>query len=442
MTAVRARESHARGGATIGEVLTQLRPEFTDITISKIRFLESEGLVTPERTPSGYRKFTAEDIARLRYVLTQQRDNYLPLRVIKDQLDAIDRGLVPPGAGGVPRAPHLTMTETAPSAENFHPVAGDAAALARGTAQRHRPAAGAARRARAVRPDRGAHRRPLRRRRAGDRQGRGRDGAVRDRGSAPAGVPHGRRPRGRAVHPGRRADDASPRTRGEGARAGDGARAGLAVGAAALRRWSRSDCARSPARSVGRIDAVESAQLRRTAGDVIRVASDLGDSSNCLEVDRASVAGRRGAGRAAGQPPGAAAARRGRRAVPADLDRRGRGVGDRVPSAGRQDRPSADPRPACATWSRRSACGSRRCTSPRCAKRSSTPSCASPAGSASAPGRPTRSRSALRCDVAILGSDAVLDSAGIEIPDEQEDEVEKFREFLDNVSPEDFAPDS
>jgi DNA-binding transcriptional MerR regulator len=122
MTAVRARESHARGGATIGEVLTQLRPEFSDITISKIRFLESEGLVTPERTPSGYRKFTAEDIARLRYVLTQQRDNYLPLRVIKDQLDAIDRGLVPPGATGLPRAPHLTVTDTAPTAENFHPV--------------------------------------------------------------------------------------------------------------------------------------------------------------------------------------------------------------------------------------------------------------------------------------------------------------------------------
>jgi DNA-binding transcriptional MerR regulator len=122
MTAVRARESHARGGATIGEVLTQLRPEFSDITISKIRFLESEGLVTPERTPSGYRKFTADDIARLRYVLTQQRDNYLPLRVIKDQLDAIDRGLVPPGAGGVPRAPHLSVTDTTPTAENFHPV--------------------------------------------------------------------------------------------------------------------------------------------------------------------------------------------------------------------------------------------------------------------------------------------------------------------------------
>jgi DNA-binding transcriptional MerR regulator len=102
--------------------LTQLRPEFTDITISKIRFLESEGLVTPDRTPSGYRKFTQGDIARLRYVLTQQRDNYLPLRVIKDQLDAIDRGLIPPGANGIPKSPHLTVTDTAPSAEKFHPI--------------------------------------------------------------------------------------------------------------------------------------------------------------------------------------------------------------------------------------------------------------------------------------------------------------------------------
>jgi DNA-binding transcriptional MerR regulator len=124
MTAISSRDPHPRGGATIGEVLTQLRPEFTDITISKIRFLESEGLVTPERTPSGYRKFTPGDIARLRYVLTQQRDNYLPLRVIKDQLDAIDRGLVPSGSssGGVPRPAHLVVTETMPSPENFEPV--------------------------------------------------------------------------------------------------------------------------------------------------------------------------------------------------------------------------------------------------------------------------------------------------------------------------------
>jgi DNA-binding transcriptional MerR regulator len=122
MTAVGAREGHTRGGASIGEVLTQLRPEFTDITISKIRFLESEGLVMPERTASGYRKFAPADIARLRYVLTQQRDNYLPLRVIKDQLDAIDRGLVPSGASGLPRLPHLAITDHTPSAENFHPV--------------------------------------------------------------------------------------------------------------------------------------------------------------------------------------------------------------------------------------------------------------------------------------------------------------------------------
>jgi DNA-binding transcriptional MerR regulator len=122
MTAVGAREPHGRAGATIGEVLTQLRPDFSDITISKIRFLESEGLVTPERTPSGYRKFTAGDISRLRYVLTQQRDNYLPLRVIKDQLDAIDRGLVPSATGGVPWSPHLVVTDTAAKPENFTPV--------------------------------------------------------------------------------------------------------------------------------------------------------------------------------------------------------------------------------------------------------------------------------------------------------------------------------
>jgi DNA-binding transcriptional MerR regulator len=81
---------------SIGEVLGQLRPDFADITISKIRFLESEGLVEPERTASGYRKFSREDLARLRYVLTAQRDHYLPLRVIKEHLEAIDRGLEPP----------------------------------------------------------------------------------------------------------------------------------------------------------------------------------------------------------------------------------------------------------------------------------------------------------------------------------------------------------
>jgi len=83
---------------TIGEVLADLRDEFPDVTISKIRYLEGEDLVHPQRTPSGYRKFSTADIARLRFVLTAQRDHYLPLRVIKEQLDALDRGETAPGA--------------------------------------------------------------------------------------------------------------------------------------------------------------------------------------------------------------------------------------------------------------------------------------------------------------------------------------------------------
>ena len=96
-----------RRSMSIGEVLAQLRPDFPDVTISKIRFLEAEGLVEPERAPSGYRRFSHEDVGRLRFVLTSQRDHYLPLRVIKEHLDALDRGLEPMVAGdrpGVPRA--------------------------------------------------------------------------------------------------------------------------------------------------------------------------------------------------------------------------------------------------------------------------------------------------------------------------------------------------
>ena len=95
----------ARAYLSIGEVLSKLRPEFSDVTISKIRFLETEGLIDPARTPSGYRKFTQADLERLRYVLSAQRDQYLPLRVIKENLDALDRGLEPAANGGavVPR---------------------------------------------------------------------------------------------------------------------------------------------------------------------------------------------------------------------------------------------------------------------------------------------------------------------------------------------------
>ncbi|MGH3993906.1 MAG: transcriptional regulator FtsR, partial [Pseudonocardiaceae bacterium] len=78
--------------ASIGSVLAQLRADFPDVTISKIRFLESEGLVQPQRTAAGYRQFSPADIERLRYVLAAQRDHYLPLKVIKEHLDAMDRG--------------------------------------------------------------------------------------------------------------------------------------------------------------------------------------------------------------------------------------------------------------------------------------------------------------------------------------------------------------
>ena len=80
---------------TIGEVLNQVRSEFDDISISKIRFLEAEGLIIPSRTKSGYRKFSSSDVDKLRYILRMQRDHYLPLKVIKEHIEAIDRGLKP-----------------------------------------------------------------------------------------------------------------------------------------------------------------------------------------------------------------------------------------------------------------------------------------------------------------------------------------------------------
>ncbi|MFF7449578.1 MULTISPECIES: MerR family transcriptional regulator [unclassified Streptomyces] len=80
------------GLMSIGTVLNVLRDEFPEVTISKIRFLESEGLIEPRRTPSGYRKFSAQDVQRLGHVLRMQRDHYLPLKVIREHLDAMERG--------------------------------------------------------------------------------------------------------------------------------------------------------------------------------------------------------------------------------------------------------------------------------------------------------------------------------------------------------------
>lgn len=80
------------GLMSIGTVLNALRDEFPEVTISKIRFLESEGLIEPQRTPSGYRKFSADDVERLGHVLRMQRDHYLPLKVIREHLEAMERG--------------------------------------------------------------------------------------------------------------------------------------------------------------------------------------------------------------------------------------------------------------------------------------------------------------------------------------------------------------
>lgn len=97
---------------SIGEVLAELRAEFPDTTISKLRFLEAEGLVEPRRTPAGYRKYSREDVARLRFVLTAQRDQYLPLRVIREQLAERDRT----GAGEAVRS-RPTLVAVGPAGE-------------------------------------------------------------------------------------------------------------------------------------------------------------------------------------------------------------------------------------------------------------------------------------------------------------------------------------
>jgi DNA-binding transcriptional MerR regulator len=117
-----AATAHSRSGRfSIGEVLEQLRPDFPGLHISKIRYLETEGLVSPERTPAGYRKFSSDDVARLRYVLTAQREHYLPLKVIREHLDAMDRGLEPPELPVTgPQVPRVVLSgDGMPSPEAF-----------------------------------------------------------------------------------------------------------------------------------------------------------------------------------------------------------------------------------------------------------------------------------------------------------------------------------
>jgi DNA-binding transcriptional MerR regulator len=109
----------ALGLRSIGQVLAVLKPDFDDISISKIRFLEAEGLISPERAPSGYRRYSDSDIERLRYILDVQKNYYLPLKVIREHLDMMDRGQHPPNLGPAPdEAPEL---EAADPAEELTP---------------------------------------------------------------------------------------------------------------------------------------------------------------------------------------------------------------------------------------------------------------------------------------------------------------------------------
>jgi DNA-binding transcriptional MerR regulator len=100
-----------RAYLSIGEVLALLRPEFPDLTISKIRFLESQGLLNPERTPSGYRKFYEPDVERLRWILRQQREQYLPLKVIKGRLGGEPDPDDPDGGGAAVAVAEAPPTE-------------------------------------------------------------------------------------------------------------------------------------------------------------------------------------------------------------------------------------------------------------------------------------------------------------------------------------------
>ncbi|QGG95256.1 transcriptional regulator FtsR [Actinomarinicola tropica] len=139
-----APSERTRAHLSIGEVLSLLQGEFPDITISKIRFLESQGLLDPERTPSGYRKFYDGDIRRLRWILHQQRDNFLPLKVIKERLESGDVDDPPEEAGPTPGGAEadgptgeLDLPEPPPST----PTAPAPAAASEPTPERPRPRA-------------------------------------------------------------------------------------------------------------------------------------------------------------------------------------------------------------------------------------------------------------------------------------------------------------
>lgn len=123
---------------SIGEVLDLLKPEFPDVTVSKIRFLESQGLIAPERTPSGYRKFYGPDVDRLRWILAQQRDHFLPLKVIKSRLAQLEEHEAVQAGGDTARPAGETDEPKAPGRDEPVPAVATAGngdgALASGSA--------------------------------------------------------------------------------------------------------------------------------------------------------------------------------------------------------------------------------------------------------------------------------------------------------------------
>lgn len=113
-------DTSAAGRLTIGGVLVRLKPDFPDISISKIRFLEAEGLIAPGRTASGYRVYTDKDVERLRYILTAQRERFWPLKVIREALDAMDRGLeAPPPQQSRAHVPTVPQDADVPASDYF-----------------------------------------------------------------------------------------------------------------------------------------------------------------------------------------------------------------------------------------------------------------------------------------------------------------------------------
>lgn len=106
---------------TIGAVIAQLQDEFPDLSLSKVRFLDAQGIVSPERTASGYRRYTQRDVDRLQFVLRCQRDRFWPLKVIREALDAYDRGLEPAGDDARPVVPTAlaAQDDTVPDVEQL-----------------------------------------------------------------------------------------------------------------------------------------------------------------------------------------------------------------------------------------------------------------------------------------------------------------------------------